>query len=297
MPTAPLSQTLVDNLAGKTAWRFEGTVGEVFSPVFMCCSSPNQLGITEGKSPVARISLSPNPAFVNETVQYNSGSSYDPDGSITAQAWTFESQTPTSSSESASSFAPAASGVFTITLIVTDGTNLKSHPARVELVVERPDFTDGNPYVSSCGGVFYGSTSGSVVTWTDKNVGASGGALAAYKTIIDPATQHLAEGSKTLWKVTASGVYVSNNGGDSWAEKSPSSVSNQWSDSPAPSPADLEFVDLVFAGSLLVSGGRWYSDAASAYRSWLFHTPDFNKMRNDTSCNVAWTEITTTWEA
>lgn len=296
MPTAPLSQTLVDNLAGNTAWRFTGKVGEVYSPVFMCCSSPNTLGITEGKVPVAIISLSPNPAFVDETVFYNSSSSYDPDGSITAQSWTFESQTPTSSSESASSFVPSASGVFTVTLVVTDGTGLKSHPAREELVVEYADFTDGNPYVSSCGGVFYGSTSGSVVTWTDKNTGASAGALSAYKTVIDPATQNLAEGSKTLWKGTASGIYVSNDGGDSWTEKSPSSVSNQWSDSTAPSPADLSFVDLVFAGSLLIAGATW-ANSASVYRSWLFHTSDYDKVRSDSSCDVAWTEITTTWDS
>lgn len=292
MPTAPLSQTLVDNLAGKTAWTFTGRVGEPFSPRFMCCSSPNTLGVTEGKTPVAHISLTPNPVFVGDTVTYDGTSSYDPDGSITGYAWTFESQTPTSSSESASSFVPSASGVYTVTLVVTDGTGLKSHPARTELVV---DYSAFEAYLAACGGVYYGTTSGSVVTWSAKNTGASTGALSAYKVVIDPATQNLS-GSKVLWKGTASGIYVSVDGGDTWVEKSPSSVSNQWSDTTAPNPENLSFVDLVFAGSLLIAGATWIN-SGSLYRSWLFQTSDFDKVRGDTSCNVAWTELTTTWDA
>lgn len=295
MATPPFTQTLVDNLAGSTAWKFEGQIDQIFTPRWFCCASPNTLGIADGKTPVAVISLSPNPAFVGETVNYNGASSYDPDGSITAYAWTFESQTPTSSSESASNFNPTASGVFDITLVVTDGTSLKSNPARVELVVENPDFTDANPYVSSCGGLFYGDTSGSTVTWTDKNIGASAGALSVHKTVIDPATQHLSA-SKTLWKGTACGLYISNDDGTSWTEKSPSSVSNQWSDATAPAVSDLEFTDLLFAGSLLFAATRQFN-SSSLYRSWIFYTSDFGKVRNDTSCNVAWTEITTTWES
>jgi len=294
MPTAPFSSQMVTDLQGQTAWQFSGEIGAVFTPRFFCCDDPNDLGISEGKQPVAVIELSPNPAFVGETVSYAGTLSYDPDGSITAYAWTFESHTPSSGTASSGTLNYAAAGTFTIQLIVTDGTSIKSLPARQELVVKNP-MADITAYTASAGsgGVFY--KSGTAI-WEDKNAGLSGNDLTTYDVLIDPATQLLPEASKTVWRATTGGVQVSNNGGATWTEKNPASVSNAWSDGVAPTVADLTFRKLLFAGSYLFVAATW-TNATSEYRSWLWYTQDYEAMRTDTSGTVTWTEVSNNWDA
>lgn len=292
MATTPFSATMIANLKGKTAWRFEGEIGEIFTPRFFCCTDPNTLGLSEGKNPTAHIALSPNPVFVGDNVSYDGTGSYDPDGSIASYAWTFEGHTPATSTSSTGTLNYGAAGVYKITLIVTDGTGLKSSPAVTYLEVKDPE--DLALYAGTDTGLYLGE--GSSPSWTGKNSGLSGDDLVVNDVAIDPATLDQPAASQTIWRATNGGVQVSNDGGASWAEKNPASVSNQWSDSPAPTVGGLTFVKLIFAGERLFLAATW-QNASSVYRSWLFYTDDAAAMRASTAGTVTWTEVTTGWEA
>jgi hypothetical protein len=285
MPTPPFSSDLVTKLAGPTAWRFDSVIGEVLSPRWVCCTSPNSLGLTDGKEPVAITELSPNPAYAGETVNYAGTLSYDPDGSIASYAWTFEGHTPSSGTASSGTLNYGTAGVYTIGLTVTDGTSLQSLPARVELVINPVEFSG---FVASSTGVYYSDTTPPV--WTAKNTGLSGDDLITYDVKIDPSTQILAAASKVVWRGGRGGIQVSVDGGATWAEKNPASVTNTWSDSPAPTVADLTFRQLLFTGNRLFAIATW-QNGSSAWRSWLLYTDDAYSMRSGTAGTVTWSEV------
>lgn len=226
MPTTPLNSALVTNLKSATAWRFSSKLGPVYSPRFFCCTDPNSLGISEGKEPVAIIDLDPNPVLTGVTVNYDGTDSYDPDGSVTGYAWTFEGHTPSSGTASSGTLSYASPGTFTVQLVVTDGTGLTSLPARQELVVVEPA-TGG--YIATTNGVYY-SGGTAPLTWTDKNIGLSGDQLESYAVAIDPATQASPEANKVIWRANQGSVMVSTDGGATWTDKTPGSLTNTWSD-------------------------------------------------------------------
>lgn len=280
MPTPPLSSALQSRLADATAWRFESQLGPVFTPRFFCCTNPNTMGISDGKEPVAVIELSPNPAFISSTVSYAGTLSYDPDGSITGYSWSFEGHTPSSGTATSGTLNYSGTGVYTIELTVTDGTGLESSPARIELEVVEADFAG---YVGTSAGVFWSTES----TWLAKNTGLSGNDLIVYGLAIDPRTR---DSDVTIWRCGRGGIQVSNDGGDTWSEKNPASISNAWSDSPAPAISDLTFRQLLFVGARLFVLATW-QNASSAWRSVIFYTDDAAGMRTSTAGAVTWTEI------
>lgn len=277
---------LAASMKDASAYKFTTSLGPVFKPRFFCCTDPNTLGIADGKEPVALIDLDPNPTTTNSDVDYTGTASYDPDGSITGYAWTFESHTPASGTVSAGTLNYDTAGTYTITLTVTDGTGLKSTPASTELVVLDPTI---KAYVATSSGVFY-SDGSAPLSWDGKNSGLSGDDLKANFVVIDPATQQLAENKKTVWRATDGGIQVSNDGGASWAEKVPGTVTNAWSDGTAPTVADLKFTWLDFATSRLFAIATW-QNAGGDERSWIFYTTDHPDMRTDTSGTVTWTEL------
>lgn len=293
MATAPFSSDLIADLAAETAWKFDGVLGPIATVRAFCCDDPNDGVNVDGKAPVAHIDLSPNPALVGETINYDGTLSYDPDGSITSWAWIFEGHTPSSGTAISGTLNyGTVAGTFTIQLIVTDGTGVKSGPAREELVIAQPAF---DAYAATETGVYFGTAADGSTTWTDKNTGLSGADLNANDVAIDPATQALPEANKTVWRATDGGIQVSNDGGATWAEKNPASVSNQWSDAVAPTVADLNFVALLFADNKLLVAATW-TEAGGAYRSWIFSTDDYPAMRADTSATVTWAELVTGWD-
>lgn len=287
MPTPPISADLVTKLKDATAWRFNSKFGPQFYPRFFCCTDPNTLGLADGKDPVAIIDLDPNPALTGETVNYTGTASYDPDGSITNYAWTFESHSPSSGTASNGTLNYGTAGTYTIKLIVTDGTGLKSTPAQTDLVVNDPTWQG---YIATSDGVFY-SDGTAPLSWEDKNSGLSGDDLEAYAVAIDPATQHLDEDKKAVWRATKGGIQVSNDGGNSWTEKNPGTVTNTWGDSPAPTPGSVTFEGLLFTGTRLWAYGNW-TNAGGDERSRLFYTDDANDMIPSTSGSVTWSEVT-----
>jgi len=244
----------------------------------------------DGKTPVAHFTLSPNPANVGETVNYDGSSSYDPDGSITGYAWLFESHTPSSGTVVSGTLNYASAGTYNIQLIVTDGTGVKSLPARVALVVTPPDIptfigaSDGS-------GVFY---NGGTIDWVDKNVGLSPDKDLVHDMAIDPATHLQAVANKVLWIATSGGMLSSNDGGATWTEQNPSGVLNQWGDSPAPGVSDLTFTGVRFAGTYLFCTATWVN-AGTLYRSWLYRSNDYQSAR--TGGAITWSEVTTGWDA
>lgn len=284
MSTTPFSSEFVTKLKGATSWRFSGTLGPVFTPRFFCCDDPNAMGISEGKEPVAVLSLSPNPCFVGDTVAFDGTDSYDPDGSITAYAFTFPSGSPASSTSSSGSVSWAAAGDYEVTLIVTDGTGLKSSPAR-EIMQVRD--AAGEYYIATENGVYFTADGGQ--NWTAKNTGLSGAALNVNDIKLDPATRTLPAASRTLWIATDDGTYVSIDGGDSWTENKPASVSNTWGDATAPTVDDLEFMSLQFWYERLYAIANW-TNAGGDERSWIFYTDNHAAVR-DPRGSVTWSEV------
>ena len=286
MPTPPFPADLVDRLSDPTAWEFNSTIGEVFTPRFFCCDDPNSLGISDGKAPVAIIGLSPSPAYVSENVLFTGTASYDPDGSITAYAWTFEDGTPATGTVASGTVTWGTAGVYTVELTVTDGTGLQSTPARVQINIQPVEFA---AYLASSSGVYYSDTL--PPSWTAKNTGLSGNDLIVYDVKIDPATQNLAAAEKVVWRCGRGGIQVSDDAGSTWTEKNPASVADTWSDTPDPAISDLTFRQLLWAGDRLYVLADW-QNGSSAWRSTIFYTDDAGAMRGDTSGSVTWTEVT-----
>jgi hypothetical protein len=285
MPTPPLSPEFIEKLSGATAWRFSAQLGQVFTPGFFCCTDPNSLGISDGKEPVAVLELSPNPVFPGDNVSFDGANSYDPDGTVTGYAWTFESGTPSSSSSASGTVSWADPGVYEVTLVVTDGTGKKSAVARVNMVVLA---ATGSYFIATSTGVYLTENGGQ--TWTAKNTGLAGDGLAVNDIKIDPATQHLAHAGKTIWIATDGGIFVSNDGGENWTLKNPQSVSNSWDDSPAPAVADLEFKKIHFSGARVWIISNWLN-GSGLERSWLFTTNDIEDIRVDIAATVVWEEV------
>jgi hypothetical protein len=286
MATTPFSSEFVEKLKAATAWRFESELGPVFTPRFFCCTDPNEMGISEGKEPVAMLELDPNPCLVGDSVAFDGRDSYDPDGSVTGYAFTFEGGTPASSVSDNGTVSWAAAGEFEVTLVVEDGTGRKSSPARAIQMVREP----GNSYfIAAEDGVWYTPDGGQ--SWTAKNTGLVDYDLAVNDLKIDPATQSLADGDKTVWIATDGGIFVSNGGGDSWVEKSPANVSNYGGDSPGPAVDDLRFMQLEFApDGRLFAIANWVNGFGEE-RSWVFVTEEAGGMRASTAGAVNWSEV------
>lgn len=251
----------------------------------MCCTDPNEMGLTDGKEPVAVLSLSPNPCFPGDTVTFDGTDSYDPDGTVTGYAWTFEDGTPATSSADTGTVTWATPGEYEVTLIVTDGTGVKSSPARAIQVVDDPG---GAYFIGTDSGVWLTEDGGQ--HWEARSTGLSGDTLAVHGLKIDPATQNLDHDEKTLWIATTGGVCASNDGGQNWTQKDPAIVSNAWGDSPAPTVADLIFRELLFVGNRLFVTATW-QNGSSEWRSWLFYTDNAADVRGDITAIVAWSEV------
>ena len=285
MATPPFSAAFVAKLKAATAWRFNTEIGPVFTPRFFCCSDPNTLGIVDGKQPVAVLSLDPNPALVGDIVTFDGTDSYDPDGTVTDWAWTFASGTPGTSAADTDTVTWAAAGEYEVTLIVTDGTGLDSSPARTVITIWEPA---GTYYYATAAGVYFTDDGGQ--TTAAKNTGLSGDALVVNDLKIDPATQNLAEANKVIWIATDDGVYASNDGATNWTIKNPASVSNVWSDTPAPAVGDLVFNKLLFANGLLYALANWTNSAGNE-RSWIFYTANYDDIIDDIDNTIIWYEI------
>lgn len=274
MTTPPFSDDFTTKLKQATAWRFYSKLGPRFTPRFFCCDDPNAMGLSAGKEPVAVIELDPNPCLVGDSVAFDGTASYDPDGSVASYAWTFPGGTPSSSTSDSGSVSWAAAGEYEVSLVVTDGTGLKSSPARRVVQVYEPQ---GEYYLATENGVYYTGDGGQ--NWTALNTGLSGDALKVKDIKVDPATRHLPAAYRVLWIATEAGVYVSPNGGGFWAEKSPASVPNTWSDSTAPAVGDLIFRRLLFSGDTLFAIATWLN-GSSEERSWLFYSIDTMNIRS-----------------
>lgn len=261
MATPPFSTELVTKLSGATAWRFNSSLGPVFTPRFFCCTSPNDLGLADGKEPVAVISLTPHPAHTNEIIAYSGAASYDPDGSIVGYDWSFEGHTPASGTAVSGNLTYNTAGTYTIELVVEDGTGLFSSPARVELVVDQAEF---NGWIASSSGIYYSAGGTTPPAYTLQL------ASNAYRVMVDPSTYGLADANKILWGATEGSIVWSDDGGSTWADVSPGTVTNAWSDTPAPTPPDLTYKDLALSGGVIYAASEW-QNGSNEWRSWVFY--------------------------
>jgi hypothetical protein len=283
MATTPFSDEFVARLKQATGWRFNAELGPVFTPRFFCCSSPNDLGISDGKEPVAVLELTPNPCLVGDVVAYDGRDSYDPDGAIVGHDFTFEDGNPPDSVASNGNVTWAAVGEYIVTLVVTDGTGLRSSPARQRMIVQPPM---GKYYFATSNGVWFFDNG----NWAARNGGLVGTALQVNDIKIDPATKDLPEENKVLWAATDGGLYLSINGAGNWTEKNPDDVNNTWDDTPAPTIADLEFQKVLIYGDELFVIATW-QNGAGAERSFLFHCLDAGSARANVDYDLTWEQI------
>lgn len=276
-----LSASLVTGLKGPSAWRFNTQLGTAFEFRAFCCTDPNEINPVDGKEPVAILQLKPNPLFVGDSACYDGSLSYDPDGSITNYAWTFESGCPFSASSASGTVSWSASGVYEVELVVTDGTSLQSTPAKVEVVVK--DKGTGDYYIASACGIWYTGDEG--FSWSDRSSNLSGIHLDTKDVVVDPATAALGDGNRLIWTGTASGIWVSKDGA-TWYEKTPASVTNFWGDSPSPA---LSYDHLHFQGSQLWAAANYENSGSS--RAWLFYTNEASLLRGDLTASIGWVEV------
>lgn len=291
--TSPISSDFTTKLKSPTAWRFRMLLGSTFAPRFFCCTDPNELGIVDGKEPVAIISASADVVTEGATIAFDGTDSYDPDGSIVGYSWSFGGGSPSSGTASTDNVTFASAGKKNIRLTVTDGTGKRSVPAVRQITVLDANDAFGNTsdnadepatgagvYVGTLTGVYYSEDSGQ--SWTALNAGLSGDALLVRDFTQDPVTYGAGTANRTLWVATDDGPYITTNGGGTWTQKLPGTVSNAWSDGTAPTVADLTFHAVQFAGAKLFTIARW-TNGSGEERSWIFYTEDAGE---------TWTEVT-----
>jgi len=245
--TSPLPDALVTALKSKTAWRFDTELGATFSPRFFCCTDPNELGIVDGKEPVAIIEASSDMVTTGTGVSFDGTNSYDPDGSIVGYSWSFPGGSPSSGTvATVSGVTFASAGQKKVRLTVTDGTGKRSVPAIRVITVKAADDlfeTDtvtgaGGVYVTTLDGVYYSTDSGQ--SWSDVSGDLSGDGLIIRAFSQDPASYQQPQASHILWAGTDDGLYVTINGGTNWTQ------SNSGSD----------FVDLQWFGDILYAAAN-----------------------------------------
>jgi len=254
--TSPFTDALVSRLKGATAWRFGIDLDVVFSPRFFCCTDPNELGIVDGKEPVAIFTASSYQIITGSSVSFNGSASYDPDGSITDYSWSFGGGTPSSGTAVSESVSFGTAGKKTVRLTVTDGTGKRSVPATAVIkVVDAGDAfgtaVGGGVYVGSLTGVYYSNDSGQ--TWDTRTAGLSGDGLKVRDLSQDPATFGLPNDNTVWWAATDGGLYVSIDGGSNWADRTPTSALT--------SPS---YISLQWYGDILYVAAYSSTDADSA---------------------------------
>lgn len=227
-----IESALAAQLENSTAWRFSVALGVTFSPRFFCCTDPNELGIVDGKEPVAVISGG-GTIVEGGSITFDGSDSYDPDGTVTGYNWSFGGGSPSSSTSSSQAVTFASAGTYTISLTVEDGTGLRSVPAKkqIQVVTAEEAFGGalaGGVYAAMETGVQYTEDSGQ--SWATRQGGLSGDGLKVRDLSQDPATFGLPNQSTVWWAATDGGLYVSIDGGQNWAQSDATDlfVSLQW---------------------------------------------------------------------
>lgn len=99
------------------------------------------------------------------------------------------------------------------------------------------------------------------------------------------------------WRLSDGKVEVSTSNGANWVDVTPPTVTNTWSDSPAPAPVDIEFNQIIGDDALLVIFGDW-QNAGSARRAYMWYSEDLGQTWTQvTMQNAGETEIDFLWAA
>jgi hypothetical protein len=107
---------------------------------------------------------------------------------------------------------------------------------------------------------------------------------------------HLTPTGKTRWRVSPGKVEKSTSLGAVWLDVTPATVTNDWSDSPAPTPADITYFQLLGDDSNLFLLGRW-QNSGGLWRSFLWHSTDDLTWTGYSLLQAAETELQAIWAA
>jgi PKD repeat protein len=94
------------------------------------------MSLRTNQPPVASFTFSPTAPYTSQTVTSNASASYDPDGTVVGYSWTFGDGA--NSTGKITTHAYAHRGVYTITLVVTDGEGLTNTCTQRITVLDRP---------------------------------------------------------------------------------------------------------------------------------------------------------------
>jgi len=114
----------------------------------------NYIVTLPNQPPIANFTYSPEEPVVNQSVTFDASSSYDPDGNITAYEWDFGDGNITSTTHEIIKHSYSESGVYEVTLTVTDNEGAKNSTTKMITVYSGAIFDTGfsrNPYPSIMG--------------------------------------------------------------------------------------------------------------------------------------------------
>ena len=254
--------------------------GPIVSPRFFCCTAGNVVGVT--KEPVAVIELTPTVICLGDAMAYDSGSSFDPDGAVASQAWDFGDGNTSAAVSGPHTY--TATGTYTVTLTVRDGTGLDGSAYARVLVIDcdaEGDIASELFVGHKTAGAFYRSMDGA---WAARNTGLTGNWLNIRDLKMSPHYKYGPSTTRHVWIATQAGIAHSEDDMVTWTlhYADLGDPYNGESGAAQVAKAALDWYCIAFSP---------YKDevfilAGTATRSWVYWTDDYGITWN--SWQVDW---------
>lgn len=156
--TTPLPVTITDKIKARNqSVRFVAILREVREYRAYCCNINSDVIMGVSKTPVAILTITPNPVCLGTAITADFTGSYAPGSSITNRRIDFGDATIIDPAGVTETHTYLAAGTFTITATVTEGTGLTQTVTQEVNVIDCTDtLLLGNIYATTDGnGVFY----------------------------------------------------------------------------------------------------------------------------------------------
>lgn len=224
--------------------------GARFTPRFYCDDTGGTVYIT--KAPVAVLILTPIVQFINTNIAWDVSNSVSATGTIDTYDLTFGGGG--ASDLTGQSFAGAktgnvqytSTGIFTVTLTITDTGSLVSQPAKQIVHIVDVQGISKIYIATDDTGIFTYLPGGTPIT---ANTGLSGGDLNVNDGRLNPSFSHLAVGSHHYWLANDNGLAFSTDGCATYTKITKATLGNPTNtagDINPPTTTDLDEIALAF---------------------------------------------------